>query len=102
MNEGAHNQEKESLSKEEVAALLREQHPDSKAELLRWTTARESQVENNLESRVQFELDRADLYFQAGLIEDFDVSIDAAIEQAEQEGRNDVAQQITEWAKTKQ
>lgn len=101
MNNGAPNQETEPVTKEQVVQALRENTPEARELLLQWTIAREAQVQNSIESRIHFELDRADLYLQAGLVEDFDLSVDAALMQAENEQRPDIAEKIIEWAKQK-
>ncbi|HEY9585333.1 MAG TPA: hypothetical protein VJJ02_01935 [Candidatus Paceibacterota bacterium] len=93
------NTEKEPATKEQVVQALREQSPEARELLQQWTIAREAKVENNLESRIKFELERAELYGEAGFEDDADLSIDAAIEQAENEGRPDLVEEIVRWAK---
>ena len=99
MNTGSSNIEKEPTTREQVVQALRENSPEASELLRQWTIAREAKVEDYLESRINFELERAALYGDAGLQDDADLSIDAAIEQAENENRPDLVQQIVSWAK---
>lgn len=73
------------------------QDPETAKMLQEWTAAQEAIVEaakNTIDARVDFELDRATLYWDAGFQEEARQTWEEAFYCAEQEGRADLCEKI--------
>ncbi len=66
------NQESIDVLKQRAIDLLKEKGPEALVALVAWTERREQEVESNRnpETEVAFEVERAQLYIDSGLVEE--------------------------------
>lgn len=74
------------------------ENPEVKEKLIEWTIKQEEKVElagRTVEARINFEMEKAMLYFEGGYADEAFETLDAALYVAEQEDRDDLADKIS-------
>jgi len=92
----------EKLLRDQVVDGLRSggiEDSEVNKKLIEWTIKQEERVESagrTVEARVNFEIEKAKLYFEGGYIDEAFETLDAVLYVAEQENRNDLIEIISD------